>query len=429
MPTLKKVKTTFYAVPVDPSAKRPKWKKVPKGTVGSQKVTVESKKWYIVFKEFGKVRRVPAYTDKQASQTKMAGFLRAKERGESGLSDPYKRHYDRPIAEHIGQYHAHLVAHSKEDSKDPNEILRILSAAVAGMGVKSIREITPDRVAMYLTGMTQAAVTKNKHRGHLVTFCNWLELKGRMPANPIGGKKVKRFKSTDENRKRKRRALSLGELQRLLAAAREQPLNDARVGRGGRWRGDGTRKDARPAWLKPATVAKLETRGRERGLLYRLAIYTGLRRNELSRLRVRHLHLDRSQPVLDLPGECTKNGKRALIPLVPSLVSELKSWLADSRRGANAPVLAVPDKSNLSKIHQRLLIVAGITYKDEAGRYADFHSLRKAANVLLRRAGIELKDRMTFLRHGSAALTDGVYDDEDQTDKTGIINALQDAAL
>ena len=428
MATLQKVKTTFYALPLPSKGKQPKWKKVPKGTPGAQSVTVESKKWYIVYKDARRVRRVPAYTDKAASQVKLGAFLKARERGQSGLSDPYQEHYDRPVLGHVADYHAHVVAHSKDETHK-SEVNRILTAVVAGTKARSIRDITPGKLTTYLNGMSQAARTKNMHRRITVMFFNWLEVNGRVPMNPIGGKKVKTFKPQAKDQKRKRRGLKVDELRRLLMAAREQPLRDARVGRGGRRRPDGTRREARPAQLKPGTVAGLERRGRERELLYRLAIYTGLRRKELSHLRVDHLRLDREQPIIDLPGEYTKNGKPARIALVPSLATELRSWIADTLRRAKDPLLTVPCKSNLSKIHRRLLTQAGIVYKDEEDRHADFHSLRKAANVLLRHVGIQLKDRMTFLRHGSAALTDGIYDDENMTDKSGILVALQNAAL
>ena len=428
MATLQKVKTTFYILPDQPKTNKKKWKKVPKDTPGARRQTVESKKWYIVYKEHGKVRRVPAYTDKDASKVLLANFLKARERGEAGLTDPHRKHYDRPVTDHVREYHAHVVAHSKDETHQ-SEVLRILTAVVAGTGIRSIREITPDTLSSYLSGMTQAARTKNMHRRITVMFCNWLETNGRLPSNPIGGKKVRTFKVTKKDRKRRRRALSAEELKRLLVAAREQPLKDARVGRGGRRAANGTRKAAQPARLKPETVAKLERLGRERELIYRVAIYTGLRRKELSHLRVTHLNLAAQTPHVALPGEFTKNGEDAKIGLLPSLAEALRSWIADTGRGAKDRVFAVPEKGNLSKIHQRLLNAAGIAYKDDADRYADFHSLRKAANVLLRLAGIPLKDRMVFLRHGSASLTDGLYEDELQTNKDGIIDAFTKAGL
>jgi integrase len=422
MATLTKVKTTYYVLPSNSK------QKVPKSTPGAKKKTVVSKKWYIVHKVNGKVCRLPAYTDKQASQAKLADLLKAKERGEAGLSDPYQSHYDRPIMEHLREYHAHVCARSKDDTHK-REVLRILTAVLDATKIQSIREITMDKVSTYLTGMNQAAGTKNMHRRLAVMFTNWLETNGRLPSNPIGGKKLKTFKIRAKDRKRKRRSISAEEIQRLLTAAREQPLKDASVGAGGRKAKDGTRKQARPARLKPTTIVKLERRGRERQLLYRLAICTGLRRKELSRLRVHHLDLAREVALIILPCEDTKNDKPASIALVPSLATELKSWIADTGRGAIDELLTVPDKANLSKIHQRLLKLAQIEYKDQEDRYADFHALRKSANVVLRKAGIPLKDRMTFLRHGSASLTDGVYEDENQTDRAGILTALAKAGL
>lgn len=422
MATLTKVKTTYYVLPSNPK------QKVPKSTPGAQKKTVVSKKWYIVHKVNGKVCRVPAYTDKQASQAKLADLLRAKERGEAKLTDPYQQHYERAILDHVDEYHASVCVHSKDETHK-SEVLRILKAVVAATGIKSIREITPDKLAAYLTVMTQAARTKNMHRRIMVMFANWLETNGRLPSNPIGGKKVKTFRILPDDRKRKRRAITADELRRLVIVAQEQPVKDGSVGAGGRRAKDGTRKQARPARLKPATIAKLELRGRERRLLYRIAIHTGLRRKELSHLCVKHLHLDNEVAFIYLPGEYTKNGKPARIGLIPSLVTELRSWVGDTERMAKDKLLTVPEKANLSKIHRRLLKLAGIAYKDEEDRYADFHSLRKAANVLLRKAGIELKDRMTFLRHGSASMTDIIYEDENQTDKAGILAALMKADL
>jgi integrase len=422
MATLKKVKTTYYVHPDHPS------RRVHKDTPGAIRRTVVSRKWYIVYKDGGRVKRVPAYTDKAASQAKLADLLRSRERGEAGLVDPFRRHLDRPVADHVGEYHAHVLAHSR-DKTHQKEVRRILTTVFARAGVRTLRDLTPDRLNTYLTGMTQAARTKNMHRRIVVMFGNWLEANGRVPANPVGGKRVRTFKVRARDQKRRRRALTADELRRLLAAARDEPLRAAAAGRGGRRRKDGGRAAARPARLRPETVTALERRGRERELLYHLAIYTGLRRKELSHLRVGHLRLADPTPGIDLPGEYTKNGNPARIPLPRRLADGLRGWVASERRGPADPVLGVPDKSNLSKVHRRLLAAAGIPYRDAEGRYADFHSLRKATNVLLRLAGIPLKDRMVFLRHGSAALTDGTYEDESQVDRSGILNVLDAAGV
>ena len=404
-------------------------KRVKPNTPGAKKVSYKAPKWYIVHKEAGRVKRIPAYTDKKASQAKLVDFLKAKERGEAGLTDPFKEHYDRPVLDHVQEYHQYVAAHSRSD-KHPAEVLRILKAVVAGTKVISIRDITPGRVSVYLTGMTQASGTKNMHRRILVSFMNWLETAGRIPTNPIGGKKVRTFEPKPGEAKRRRRAMTGDELSRLFAAAREQPLRDAARSRGGRPRKDGSKPaTARPAQLSDETILKKTHEGRERWLMYRIAAFTGLRRGELSRLRVRHVKLDRDTPMIHLPGVLTKNGVDARLLLPGFLAADLKSWVAESGKRDDDPMVHVPNESNLAKTHRRMLKAAGIEYQDGEGRYADFHSLRKTTNVLLRQAGIPLKDRMAFLRHGSASLTDGIYEDEAMTDKAGILDTFRQLAV
>src|SRR5262249_8470233 len=143
---------------------------------------------------------------------------------------------------------------------------------------------------------------------------------------------------------------------------------------------------ARPCKLRPETMARLRDRGRERWLMYRLAILTGLRRGELSRLRVSHLELD-AQPFarINMPAHLTKNGKPARILLVPSLAADLRQWIIDTGKSPTDALVTVPNRHNLIKLHKTHLALAGIPYSDPEGRCADFHSLRMSANVVLRK--------------------------------------------
>ena len=103
------------------------------------------------------------YTDKKAGQAKLADLLKAKGRGEAGLTDPFQEHHTRPVLEHAQEYHDYIAADSRSDTH-PIEVLRILKAVVAGTKLASIRDITPGRVPVYLSEMTQASGTKNMHR-------------------------------------------------------------------------------------------------------------------------------------------------------------------------------------------------------------------------------------------------------------------------
>ena len=58
---------------------------------------------------------------------------------------------------------------------------------------------------------------------------------------------------------------------------------------------------------------------------------------------------------------------------------------------------------------RRDLEAVGIPYQDDAGRFADFHSLRHTFASVLDKAELTLKERQTLLRHSTIALTMDVY--------------------
>jgi integrase len=92
----------------------------------------------------------------------------------------------------------------------------------------------------------------------------------------------------------------------------------------------GPRKGKSGAKVKPETRERLEQRGAETALIYAAAFYTGFRRGELHELRVTHLHLDDGPPHVTLPGELTKNGKEASIPLPVAFARLLRYSVNDA---------------------------------------------------------------------------------------------------
>jgi integrase len=126
--------------------------------------------------------------------------------------------------------------------------------------------------------------------------------------NPINRFSVKRATAKEGESRRVRRALQLAEVRRLLEVVEANPLKMASQNSGGR--GAKLKPRTRDAKLRPATVDALKQRGRERRLLYRIALLTGLRRKEIARLRVMHLVLaadGNGGSRIILPGTLTKN--------------------------------------------------------------------------------------------------------------------------
>jgi hypothetical protein len=89
---------------------------------------------------------------------------------------------------------------------------------------------------------------------------------------------------------RKRRPLSENENARLLKTAQERPLIETLTIRTGKNKGKPL------ANVGDALRQRLEHAGRERALVYKFMILTGLRRNEMSTLTVGSLCLDADNP-------------------------------------------------------------------------------------------------------------------------------------
>src|SRR5690349_2057191 len=101
MASLVKVQTVRY---LDSNGKR-----VSKNTPGARKVVEKSRAWYGQYKDAsGKWKRSRLFTDKVASQQRLAVLVASVERGEAGLINPHKQHLDRPVEDHVRDYLAHL---------------------------------------------------------------------------------------------------------------------------------------------------------------------------------------------------------------------------------------------------------------------------------------------------------------------------------
>lgn len=394
-------------------------RRVSRTTPGAIRVFEKSSKWYACWNENGKQVRIPLATDKTASQAMFADLLRTRDRKAAGLIDPHQSHLSRPIREHIDEYLTTIQASGKVQSeKYFSEKRRILNSFVKSTGMRVLADLTGEATNAYLTRLKSSAGTKRVHHTAVNAFADWLVRMKRIAANPINGvARPQRGKVVH-----KRRALRPDELQRLLDAARSRPLASAETNHGGR---SGDRKP-RAAKLRDRTIARLRRVGEGRALLYKTAIFTGLRKGELAAIKVAHLDLQRKPyPCILLPGEFTKNGEDARLLLVPALATELLEWI-DGKR-PNDLVFDVP--AQITPILRRDLKRAGIAYKDETGCYADFHSLRKSAGTMLGLAGVPTRVRQLFMRHSDVRLTLQTYDDAAFAELEEAVRAMERLGL
>ncbi len=305
-----------------------------------------------------------------------------------------------------------------------------------------------------------SARTINAHLIALTAFGNWCVETGRLIGNPFARPPKRDEKA---NRRRTRRALTEDELRRLLTVARLRPLAehgrdavtiidkcDRKEGTRRRtwtynpltWEGLEAAERATRKRLakKPDLLARLEHRGRERALIYKALVLTGLRKGELASLTVGHLDLDGPVAFAVLDAADEKAGRGAEIPLRADLTADLRAWLADKlaalqdaarrkigqavpmRLPSDTPLFDIPD--GLGRILDRDLAAAGIAKADDRGRTVDVHAMRHTFGTHLSKGGVAPRTAQAAMRHGSLDLTMNTYTDPRLLDVAGALNAL-----
>ena len=330
-----------------------------------------------------------------------------------------------------------------------------------------------DRLA---DGMSPANI--NEFQQEAVIFANWCIRNQRLLGNPFKG--VEKLDAT-ANPRRKRRSMTEAELVTLLRVARWRPL--AEFGRLPAKKNSADDKAAskvteskstRRKWAysplmladleaavdrarerlkgNPSFVAKLDRRGRERALIFKTLVLTGLRKGELAAVTVGHFEHNGPMPVIVMNSDQTKNRQRAEIPLRADLADDLRKWLAtlqSERQGASdvsgerialtfqrdagdalpldTPLFTVP--KGLVRILDRDLIAAGIPKRDERGRTIDVHALRHSFGTLLSKGGVAPRTAQAAMRHSTIDLTMNVYTDPKLLDVQGALDALPSLPL
>jgi len=309
------------------------------------------------------------------------------------------------------------------------------------------------------------ARTLNDHLAALCAFGNWCTESKRIVANPLA-RPPKRDAKAD--RRRQRRALTGDEVRRLLRVAQLRPL--AEYGRETVQRDDADRpgdRRSRRTWRRapltfdgldaaaergrlalhkrPDYIIELRRRGRERALVYKTLVLTGLRKGELAALTVGHLELGGPVAFAVLDAADEKAGRGAEIPLRADLVRDLSEWLAakleavrnDARRrvGASVPLRLPPESplfnvpAGLGRMLDRDLKAAGIPKRDDRGRTVDVHALRHTFGTHLSRGGVAPRTAQAAMRHGSLDLTMNTYTDPRLLDVAGALNVLPELPL
>jgi len=416
---------------------------VTRGEDGSQRVILEAGTYTAKYRDgSGRVvERSTGCRDEAAARAVLAELEKRAEQVRSGIITPAQEevaeHQDVPLSEHFGAYLAHLRAKGVSDVYRANaeHNLQRISEECEFARLRDMRRSAMERWMAQRAADGMGARTRNAHRAAIVAFGNWCVATHRLSLNPF--EKLPRA-NEQADRRHQRRALTEDELTRLLAVAQQRPLLEARTIR------RGPRKGQPVANVRPEVRRRLERLGRERALIYKTLVLTGLRKGELASLTVGQLDLDGELPCALLGPADAKNKRAARIPLRPDLAEDLRKWLhqklevlRDESREAHRPVpmhlpldtplFRVPRA--LSRILERDLALAGIPKGDRRGRVVDVHSLRHTFGTHLSKAGVSPRTAQAAMRHSSIQLTMNTYTDPELLDVRGALNALPDLPL
>lgn len=223
------------------------------------------------------VTKTTGCRDEQAAKQVLAKWEREAEQIRAGTLDAkllsVSRRASEPLEQHLTAYERSLVAAEVSDVYRAN-VLRAVRRLAQECRTTSLADFDRSAFEQWLAGRIDegmSARTRNYYRESLIAFANWAVKNGCLTAHDFD---LLPKADAKADPRRKRRALTEDELQRLLTVAVERPLAEARTVRRGKNRGHTVAK------VSPEAVARLTTVGRERALIYKTLVLTGLRADE-----------------------------------------------------------------------------------------------------------------------------------------------------
>ena len=369
-----------------------------KGRMGSKWIA----RWYDA--ELRKWHSKTAYTDKKASLELGVRLERESARRAEGIIDPINEHQRRPIAEHVVDF----IERVKAGNRDPRyvaQLQRRIERIIEGTKTNRLHQLDPVNVDRFLSDLRHkkralSGITRNEYVGSIRAFTSWAVAARRIAADPLAS--VRRAERKAITRTHPRRALTLDEVARLIAAAAKRPLVEMLTVRRGANRGK------QVANLRPAPRARAELLGRERRLAYLIAVWTGLRRSEIAALRWADIDLDGALPRIRLRSEATKSRRADTLVIHRQLANELRAAQPENVAPDALVVKTVPG----IRVLQADLKYAGVEYGNRTIGYADFHALRKTLSTMMAAAGMSQRVRQAHMRHTDPRLTECTYMDE-----------------
>lgn len=277
-----------------------------------------------------------------------------------------------PLSTLLEQWRDHVRATTSCQSHAPTLHARA-KAVFDKVGAVFFGDIEPHQVVQACASLARTSQTRKHYWRAVFQACRFVaeSLLGMGKASsPLEGMSP-RFPSADDEHDHPRRAFTAAELQAVLKAARE------------------------------GKVVRRMT-GPYRELVYRLAMFTGLRRNEIRTLTAGSFRFD-EQPCVEVKRKRAKWEHGRTIPLEATLAADIRRHIREGMFAPGACVFPLPQST--AAMLRKDLEAAKVPYKDpDTGEYADFHSLRHTFLTLGCR-DIDLATMQQYAGHKSLRTT------------------------
>src|SRR5262245_17851258 len=118
-------------------------------------IRLKSAKWYGEYRDAdGILHREPLSTDRVAAQQMLAERVKKAELGRAGIIDPFEAHRKRPLAEHLDEWEAALLA-GGATAKHVRQTVACARRALDACGVVFMGDLSASRVQQYLAGLRE----------------------------------------------------------------------------------------------------------------------------------------------------------------------------------------------------------------------------------------------------------------------------------
>ena len=303
-------------------------------------------------------------TDKRVADQKLRELVSELERETHGVGIPktIREAWRVPLIEHHKAFVAACTA-AKLSKTTLNKYQHCLLKLFERCGWTTIREISAHSFTAWRDKSDMAPKSVNDLLGCMRTFLTWMKGQRLILVDPL--EQVRKVSNPGAGSFR--RALSLDEINRLLAVAPPH-----------------------------------------RAIVYQTILYTGLRRTELNGLKWDDFDFKTEPARLRVPSSISKNRKESTHYLRPELTATLTSL---------RPEWAKPGDLVFRRMIPRIptfkkdLEAAGIPFEDVRGRRIDLHALRKTYGTMLLANGVSPRVAMELMRHSDMKLTMSIYTD------------------